>query len=591
MCGILALFDAHGCKDVAEARTVALRAAKLLRHRGPDWSGVHTFWGDKKNAVIAHERLAIVDPESGAQPLKNTKGDIVLCVNGEIYNHQELRHKEFKDYQFLTQSDCEVVIPLYLKHGHTKETVLHLDGMFAFVLWDERDKTYFAARDHMGICPLYIGWRADGGVMLASELKALHAECAKFEIFPPGHYFSSTTASFHRWYEPVWYSPAYVPSQTLVLSELRSRFEHAVVKCMMSDVPWGVLLSGGLDSSLVASCASRHAQRCQQQWPRLHSFSVGLRGSPDLAAAKKVALHLGTQHHSFEFTIDEGMDALEDVIYTLETYDVTTIRAATPMYLMARKIKAGGVKMVISGEGSDEALAGYLYFHKAPSKEALHKETVSKLQNLHYYDCLRANKAMSAFGVEPRVPFLDRDFLEYVMTLDPEVKMCKVRPGDEKRGKIEKYILRKAFDTPDDPYLPEEILWRQKEQFSDGVGYSWIDSLRDRANRLVSDSQWENRERRFPHNTPATKEAYNYREIFEKHFPSESARLTVPGGPSVACSTPAAIEWDEAFKKLAAGSGGECSGRSVAGVHEDAYKDALKEASGKADHNKKPKLG
>jgi asparagine synthase (glutamine-hydrolysing) len=360
---------------------------------------------------------------------------------------------------------------------------------------------------------------------------------------------------------------------------------------MMSDVPWGVLLSGGLDSSLVASCASRHAARCQQQWPRLHSFSVGLKGSPDLAAAKKVAAHLGTQHHSFEFTVQEGLDAIEDVIHTLETYDTTTIRAATPMYLMARKIKAGGVKMVISGEGADEALAGYLYFHKAPNKEALHKETVSKLQNLHYFDCLRANKAMSAFGVEPRVPFLDRDFLEYVMTIDPEWKMCKIREGDEKRGKIEKFILRKAFDTPDDPYLPEEILWRQKEQFSDGVGYSWIDSLRARAQERVTDQQWETRAKRFPYNTPTTREAYNYREIFEQHYPSESSRATVPGGPSVACSTPAAIEWDEAFKKLAAGSGGECSGRSVAGVHESAYSDALKVAQGEeaALNNKKLK--
>lgn len=596
MCGILGLFDGRFATQL-EARSLAIRCAKLLRHRGPDWSGVHIYFGDNgKNAVIAHERLAIVDPESGAQPLKNKQGDIVLAANGEIYNHQELRRGLFSKYEFMTGSDCEVIIPLYDKYGNSVETVKALDGMFAFVLWDERKKTYFAARDHMGICPLYIGWRADGGVMIASEMKAIHLECVKFEIFPPGHFFDSTKQAFVRWFEPIWYNPSYMPTGQLVYSELRARFEHAVVKCMMSDVPWGVLLSGGLDSSLVASCASRHAARAQKQWPRLHSFSVGLRGSPDLAAAKKVADFLGTQHHSFEFTVQEGMDAIEDVIHTLETYDVTTIRAATPMYLMARKIKAMGVKMVISGEGSDEALAGYLYFHKAPNKEALHKETVTKLQNLHYYDCLRANKAMSAFGVEPRVPFLDRDFLEYVMTIDPEWKMCKVREGDEKRGKIEKFILRKAFDTPDDPFLPEEILWRQKEQFSDGVGYSWIDSLRARANERVTDQQWETRDKRFPYNTPATREAYNYREIFESHFPSESARATVPGGPSVACSTPAAIEWDEAFKKLAAGSGGECSGRAIGGVHEAAYADALKVAQGEeAKQNsgsaKKAKIG
>lgn len=590
MCGILALFDGR-FSNLDEARTLAIRLAKLIRHRGPDWSGVHVFYeSDSRNTVLVHERLAIVDPESGAQPLYTPNRDIVLAANGEIYNHMEVRAK-FPGFQFATQSDCEVILPLYEKYGVSPETCQALDGMFAFVLWDEAKKRYMAARDHMGICPLYIGWRADGGVMIASELKAIHTECTRLELFPPGHLYDSATQKFIKWYEPVWYSPSYVPSNPLNLSELRSKFERAVVKCMMTDVPWGVLLSGGLDSSLVASCAARHAARHSKKWPTLHSFAVGLKGSPDLAAARKVADFLGTQHHNFEFTVQEGLDAVADVIYTLETYDTTTIRAATPMYLMARKIKAGGVKMVISGEGSDEALAGYLYFHKAPSKEALHKETVSKLQNLHYYDCLRANKSMSAFGVEPRVPFLDKDFLEYCMTLDPEVKMCKVRAGDEKRGKIEKFILRKAFDTPDDPYLPEEILWRQKEQFSDGVGYSWIDSLRAKAMDKVSDSQWETRDKRFPFNTPGTREAYYYREIFESHFPGESARLTVPGGPSVACSTPAAIEWDEAFKKLAESSGGECSGRSVAGVHDSAYKDAVSEASGAEAASKKPKLG
>lgn len=501
----------------------------------------------------------------------------------------ELRKGLLSGYEFLTGSDCEVIIPLYEKYGNNAETVQALDGMFAFILWDERNKTYFAARDHMGICPLYIGYRRDGGVMIASEMKALLAECEKFDLFPPGHFYDSVSHNFQRWYEPIWYAPNYVGTNKLMYSELRARFEHAVVKCMMSDVPWGVLLSGGLDSSLVASCASRHAARCQQQWPRLHSFSVGLKGSPDLAAALKVAKHLNTQHHSFEFTVQEGLDAVEDVIVALETYDTTTIRAATPMYLMARKIKAIGVKMVISGEGADEALAGYLYFHKAPNKVELMKETVLKLQNLHYFDCLRANKAMSAFGVEPRVPFLDRDFLEYVMTIDPEYKMCKVREGDEKRGSIEKFILRKAFDTPDDPYLPDEILWRQKEQFSDGVGYSWIDSLRAKAEDRVTDQQFTNRSRRFPFNTPATKEAYVYREIFEAHYPGESARSTVPGGPSVACSTAAAIEWDEQFKKLASSSGGECSGRSIAGVHESAYTNAVDVANGKEAATEKVK--
>lgn len=579
MCGILGLFDGR-FSNGDEARSLAIRLAKQIRHRGPDWSGVHLYFeSESKNAVLCHERLAIVDPESGAQPLKNPKQDIILAVNGEIYNHLDLRQK-LDHYAFSTQSDCEVILPLYEKYGASAETCQQLDGMFAFILWDETKKQYMAARDHMGIIPLYIGWRADGGVMFASEMKALHTECTHLELFPPGHFYDSSTQKMTRWYEPIWYQPDYMPTTPLVLSELRSRFERAVVKCMMTDVPWGVLLSGGLDSSLVASCAARYASRHSKKWPRLHSFAVGLKGSPDLAAAKKVADFLGTQHHNFEFTVQEGLDAVVDVIHTLETYDTTTIRAATPMYLMSRKIKAGGVKMVISGEGSDEALAGYLYFHKAPSKEALHKETVSKLQNLHYYDCLRANKSMSAFGVEPRVPFLDKDFLEYCMTVDPEIKMCKIRAGDEKRGKIEKYVLRKAFDTPEDPYLPEEILWRQKEQFSDGVGYSWIDSLRAKAAEKISDSQWETREKRFPFNTPTTKEAYYYREIFESHFPGEAARRTVPGGPSVACSTPAAIEWDEAFKLLAASSGGECSGRSVAGVHDSAYGDAVSEASG-----------
>jgi asparagine synthase (glutamine-hydrolysing) len=582
MCGIFGLFDARFAATPAELRAYAIKRAKLLRHRGPDGSGVHVYMnnnnGKSRNAVLCHERLSILDPERGAQPLKNKDETVIMVANGEIYNHQILRDGLLSEYEFRTHSDSEVILGLYEKLGNTPEFVQHVDGMFAFMVWDERKELYFISRDHMGICPLYIGFGRDGSVMVASEMKALHSECETFQVFPPGHYYDSSKREFLRWYEPIWYSPRYIPSEEFVFAELRERFERAVDKCMMSDVPWGVLLSGGLDSSLVAACAARRINQKAQH--RLYSFSVGLKGSPDLAAARKAADYLGTEHYSFEFTVQEGLDAIEDVIYFLETYDTTTIRAATPMYLMARKIKALGVKMVISGEGSDEALAGYLYFHKAPNKVELHKECVSKLQNLHYYDCLRANKAMSAFGVEPRVPFLDRDFLEYAMTIDPEWKMCKIREGDEQRGKIEKYILRKAFDTQDKPYLPEEILWRQKEQFSDGVGYSWIDSLRAQAQESVPEAQWNVRAERFPYNTPATKEAYVYRDIFEQLYPSQSARATVPGGPSVACSTPAAIAWDESFKKLASGTGGECSGRSVAGVHASAYKDALRVVNG-----------
>ncbi len=604
MCGIFGIFNSKKYTK-NDLRNIALKQTKILRHRGPDWSGIYMYNKEDDNtngrtngvsshettsAVLTHERLSIVDPESGQQPLFSDDKTVVLAVNGEIYNHMAIRNGICKEYPFKTHSDCEVILPLYQKLG--KDFVNELDGMFAFFLWDEKNKTYFAARDHMGIIPLYIGWLDDGGVVFASEMKAVQDICTRFELFPPGYYFDSASYDpskprtkenlFTRWYNPVWLNPKTIPTGELVLSELRSRFEHAVTKCMMSDVPWGVLLSGGLDSSLVASIACRVASRKALDYPRIHSFSIGFENSPDLKAAKIVADSLGTKHHSFVITIPEALDAVRDVIYSIETYDVTTIRASTPMYLMARRIKAMGVKMVISGEGSDEALAGYLYFHKAPSKEALHEETVNKLFNLHYFDCLRANKSMSAWGVEPRVPFLDRDFLDYVMTIDPENKMCKIRKGDEKRGKIEKFILRKAFDDPADPYLPESILWRQKEQFSDGVGYNWIDSLRAKAESEVSQIDWETRAHRFPINTPSTKEAYYYRRIFEEHFPSESALNTVPGGPSVACSTPAAIEWDEAFKKLASATGGECSGRAVTGVHESGYKDVVGVVSGKA---------
>jgi len=585
MCGILGIFDTHGLTE-AEVRKMALVNAKKIRHRGPDWSGVYLYFnaeaeggGECNVAALAHERLSIVDPESGAQPLYSTDKSIVLAANGEIYNHK-IRRAEFEGtYTFYTESDCEVIIPLYQKYGNMMPQ--YLDGMFAFVLFDANTKHYYAARDHMGILPLYIGYRADGGTVLASELKALIGIVERFELFPPGHYYCSKERQMKRWYEPMWWDINRIPSQPLEYIILRQKFEAAVVKRMMSDVPWGVLLSGGLDSSLVSSVATRYMAQQSKEWPRMHSFSIGLEGSPDLAAAKKVADFLGTVHHGFHFTVQEGLDAVHDVIYYLETYDITTIRAATPMYLMARKIKAMGVKMVLSGEGADEALGGYLYFHKAPNKVEFHKETVNKLKNLHYFDCLRANKAMSAYGVEPRVPFLDRDFLDYVMDLDPEWKMCKVREGDENRGSIEKFIMRKAFDTPENPYLPEEVLWRQKEQFSDGVGYGWIDSLRAKAEEEVSDIQFENRKNRFPFNTPSTKEGYRNRVIFEHHFPGESARATVPGGPSIACSTAAAIEWDEEFKRLATQVGGDNSGRAVSGVHNSAYADVASTVGGK----------
>lgn len=575
MCGIICIFDEEAASE-EELRAKVLKCSKLLRHRGPDWSGAHVFHQRAGNAsscssaALGHERLAVVDPDSGEQPLYNESRTVVLAANGEIYNHEKIR-AQFPEFNFQTGSDCESIIPLYEKYG--VDCVKHLDGMYAFVIWDEANRKYYAARDHMGIVPLYIGWTANGGVVFASELKALQGVCERFELFPPGHYFESGDGEMHQWYDPAWFAPGYMPAaKPLDLVTLREKFEASVVKRMMSDVPWGVLLSGGLDSSLVASIATRYAAKYSQHFPQMHSFSVGLSGSPDLAAAKKVADFLGTVHHSYEFTVQNGLDAITDVIYHLETFDITTIRSATPMYLMARKIKAMGIKMVLSGEGSDEALAGYLFFHKCPNKTELQGECTRLLKNLHRKDCLRANKAMSAFGVEPRVPFLDQEFLNYVMEeIDPEDKMCKVRPGYEKRKSMEKWAIRQAFDTPDKPYLPEEVLWRQKEQFSDGVGYNWIDSLKANAESRVNKGQWSNRAKRFPVNTPTTKEGYFYRAIFEQHFPSSSAVETVPGGPSVACSSAAAIEWDESFKKIAAGMGQEASGRAIAGVHCDSY--------------------
>lgn len=562
MCGIVAIFASLMKEN--ELRQAALAAGKCIQHRGPDWNGIRVF--PDKGIAIEHERLAIIDPESGAQPLvsNDPAKRITLAVNGEIYNYKQLAAELATPYKFLTKSDCEVIIPLYLQHG--MDFIHKLRGMFSFVLYDEEKNLMIAARDHMGITPLYYGYGADGSVWFASEMKALEHGCVRFEVFPPGHVFNSSTESFTQWYNPAWFDPSHAVGTTpLDLKVLREAFEASVKRRMMSDVPWGVLLSGGLDSSLVASIAVREKQKLVAsggEWiNKIHSFTIGLENSPDLKAAKEVADFLGTIHHSYTYTIQEGMDAVSEVIKHLETYDVTTVRASTPMFLMSRKIKAMGIKMVLSGEGADEVFGGYLYFHKAPSATAFHRETVDKLRGLHQYDCLRANKSTSAWGVEARVPFLDADFLEIAMNIDTREKMI-----DAKNGKMEKYIIRKAFDDKEEPYLPENILWRQKEQFSDGVGYGWIDSLKDWAEREVTERQMMHAARLFPYNTPQTKEAYLYRSIFTKHFEKEVAAQTVPGGPSIACSTAAAIEWDAAFKNAA-----DPSGRAIAGVHMEAY--------------------
>ncbi|KAJ7525344.1 hypothetical protein O6H91_17G046600 [Diphasiastrum complanatum] len=560
MCGILALLH---CQNTSRARVLEL--SRRLRHRGPDWSGL--FHHD--NFYLAHERLAIVDPASGDQPLYNEDKDIVVAVNGEIYNHESLKASMKRPHKYHTQSDCEVIAHLYEDIG--EEVVQLLDGMFSFVLLDTRDNSFIAARDPIGITPLYLGWGIDGSVWFASEMKALKDDCERFEIFPPGHIYSSKAGGLRRWYNPPWFSEA-IPSAPYDGKVLREAFEKAVIKRLMTDVPFGVLLSGGLDSSLVAAVASRHLSdtKAAKQWgSQLHSFCVGLKGSPDLKAAREVADYIGTLHYEFTFDVQEGLDSLCDVIYHIETYDVTTIRASTPMFLMARKIKALGVKMVLSGEGSDEIFGGYLYFHKAPNKEELHQETCRKIKALHLYDCLRANKATSAWGLEARVPFLDKDFINVAMNIDPAEKM--VRPKD---GRIEKWILRKAFDVEENPYLPKHILYRQKEQFSDGVGYSWIDGLKAHAEKHVSDQMMKNAKYVYPYNIPSTKEAYYYRMLFEKCFPQESARLTVPGGPSVACSTAAAIAWDEAWSKNP-----DPSGRAASGVHLAAYESSLPEST------------
>ncbi|CDY21785.1 BnaA06g20540D [Brassica napus] len=560
MCGILAVL---GCTDDSQAKRVRVLELSrrqfffsLLRHRGPDWSGIYQH-GDN---YLAHERLAIVDPDSGDQPLFNEDKTIVVTVNGEIYNHEELR-KDLKNHKFRTGSDCDVISHLYEEHG--ENFVDMLDGVFSFVLLDTRDNSFMVARDAIGVTSLYIGWGLDGSVWISSEMKGLHEDCEHFEVFPPGVLYSSKSGGFKQWYNPPWYNES-VPSTPYEPLAVRHAFEAAVTKRLMSDVPFGVLLSGGLDSSLVASITARHmaSTKAAKRWgSQLHSFCVGLEGSPDLKAGKEVADYLGTVHHEFHFTVQDGIDAVEDVIYHVETYDVTTIRASTPMFLMSRKIKSLGVKMVLSGEGSDEIFGGYLYFHKAPNKQEFHQETCRKIKALHKYDCLRANKATSAFGLEARIPFLDKEFINTVMSLDPESKMIK-----PEEGRIEKWVLRRAFDDEERPYLPKHILYRQKEQFSDGVGYSWIDGLKAHAAENVNDKMMSNAAHIFPHNTPLTKEAYYYRMIFERFFPQNSARLTVPGGATVACSTAKAVEWDANWSNNM-----DPSGRAAIGVHLSDY--------------------
>ena len=553
MCGIVCVFDTKQKSEVI--RPQILEMSKKIRHRGPDWSGIYQH----DNVIFSHERLAIVDPTSGKQPLFTKDKKVALAVNGEIYNHQELR-SEFPDYEFLTQSDCEVILALYRRDG--KNFLEKLNGIFAFALYDEDNDAYLIGRDHMGIVPLYMGWDKNGSFYVASELKSLEGVCNKIEEFLPGHFlYSKDGQELQQWYTRDWTDFDNVKDNETDISAIRKGLEEAVHRQLMSDVPYGVLLSGGLDSTIIAAVTAKFARQriesgdTQEAWyPRLHSFAVGLEGSPDLAAARKAAEHIGSVHHEIKYTVQEGLDAIKDVIYHLETYDVTTIRASTPMYLLARVIKSMGIKMVLSGEGSDELFGGYLYFHKAPSAQAFHEETVRKLGKLHLYDCLRANKSLMAWGIEGRVPFLDKEFMDVAMTINPKDKM--ITPE-----RMEKWVLRKAFED----LLPESIAWRQKEQFSDGVGYSWIDTLKQVAEDEVTDEMMANAKFRFPINTPMSKEEYRYRTIFESHFPSDSAASCVPSVPSVACSTPVALEWDEAFKKM-----NDPSGRAVK-VHETAY--------------------
>ena len=565
MCGIVSLFNIR--QQSPELRQQALRMSQKIRHRGPDWSGIYSGG----SAILAHERLSIVDPESGRQPLYAPDGKQVLAVNGEIYNHKTLRQRLGSQYEFQTGSDCEVILALYREmlrehptpsHADITAMLEQLNGIYAFALYDEERDSFLIARDPIGVIPLYIGHDEDGKVMVASELKALEGQCTTYEPFLPGHYYWSPAPGLTRYYVRDWFEYDAVKDRPASTEAIREGLEASVRRQLMCDVPYGVLLSGGLDSSVISAIAGKYAARRIEEdsqtaawWPRLHSFAVGLKGAPDLAKARMVAEHIGTVHHEINYTIQEGLDAIRDVIYYIETYDVTTVRASTPMYLRARVIKSMGIKMVLSGEGADEIFGGYLYFHKAPDARAFHEETVRKLSKLHLYDCLRANKSLAAWGVEGRVPFLDTEFLDIAMRTNPEAKMC---PGTT----MEKRIVREAFAD----MLPEEVAWRQKEQFSDGVGYSWIDTLKAVTAAAVSDEEMAHAAERFPINPPQNKEEYYYRCIFAEHFPSESAARCVPSVPSVACSTAEALAWDESFRHL-----NDPSGRAVAGVHEQAY--------------------
>ena len=554
MCGIVAIYNKEIKLD-KDMRSKSLSMSKKVRHRGPDWSGIYT----SDNAILAHERLSIVDVKSGKQPILSNNEEIILAVNGEIYNHKLIRRDKKFEYKYKTESDCEVIIPLY---DELKNDLLnHLNGIFAFFLYDKKNNSFLVGRDPIGVIPLYMGEGSDGNKYFASEMKCLVGLCSKIKEFPPGHYMTEKDKLPVRYYKRNWMNYDDVKNHSST-SDLRNSLEKSVKSQMMSDVPFGVLLSGGLDSSIISSIVTKYSKnriesggKKEAWWPRIHSFAVGLENSPDLIAARKVADHLKTVHHEIHFTIQEALDSLEDVIYYLETYDVTTVRASTPMYLMARYIKSMGIKMVLSGEGADEIFGGYLYFHKAPSSKEFHEETLRKINKLHLYDCLRANKSLAAWGVEGRVPFLDIDFLDYSMNIDPSHKMIT-------NDKIEKNILRESFNG----YIPESVLWRQKEQFSDGVGYSWIDSLKEYAGKQISDMDFNDRVERFPINTPRSKEEFLFRKIFEKHFPGDDCALCVPSSKSVACSTEEALKWDKEFENMI-----DPSGRSVKKVHKDSY--------------------
>ena len=554
MCGIVCALDIKQESELL--RPKVLEMSKKVRHRGPDWSGIHCG----KNVLLAHERLAIVDPQSGNQPIFSSDRKLILAANGEIYNHRDLKHNLESKYEFQTNSDCEIILASYKEKG--VDFLDDLNGIFGFVLYDENKESYLIARDHMGIIPLYMGWDKFGTFYVASELKALEGICNKIEIFPPGHYLTTSDSKPVKWYNRDWMEYDAVCDNKTDFDTLQDALEQAVHRQLMSDVPYGVLLSGGLDSSITSALAKKYSKNRIESddqkaawYPQLHSFAVGLPGSPDLKAAKLVADHIGSIHHEVTFTIQEGLDAIKDVIFHLETYDVTTVRASTPMYLMARVIKSMGIKMVLSGEGADEIFGGYLYFHKAPNPKEFHKETVRKLEKLYQYDCLRANKSLAAWGIEGRVPFLDKEFMDVAMRINPKDKMIN-------KDRMEKWVLRKSFEN----YLPDSVAWRQKEQFSDGVGYDWIDSLKELVNKEVCDDMFKNAKFTFPFQTPMSKEEYYYRSIFESHFPSETAAKTVPSVPSIACSTPIALEWDKSFKNM-----NDPSGRSISNVHLDSY--------------------